>query len=164
MSFHSHHLDWTGAGWWAADDHQNVFFFFFCYSAWRVGSWFPNQGSNLCLDAREGPLPMSLKETLGSSLVVQWQRILLPMQEMMGLRPLVREDPTCRRVTKPLCSRAQEPQLLSPHAATTDVHEHRAHAPQQEEPRQRDALTPQLDSSPCLPQLEESLCSNKDPA
>ena len=93
------------------DEHQMMIkmsFFFFGYSVWHVGSRFPNQGSNLCLDAKEGPLPMSLKETLGSSLVVQWQRILLPMQETMGLRPLVREDPTCCRVTKPLCSRAQD--------------------------------------------------------
>ena len=94
------------------DEHQMMikmsFFFFFGYSAWHVGSWFPNQGSNLCLDAREGPLPMSLKENLRSSLVMQWQRILLPMQETMGLRPLVQEDPTCCRVTKPLCSRAQD--------------------------------------------------------
>ena len=61
------------------------------------------------------------------SLVVQWLRIRLPMQ---GTRvwALVREDPTCRRATKPVCHNywacalepaspnywACEPQLLKP--------------------------------------------------
>ena len=35
-----------------------------------------------------------------------------------------------------LCSRALEPQLLSPRATTTEAHAHRAHAPQQEKPLQ----------------------------
>ena len=45
---------------------------------------------------------ISYTETVsGTSLVVQWLRIRLPMQ---GTRvwALVREDPTCRRATKPL--------------------------------------------------------------
>ena len=35
-----------------------------------------------------------------------------------------------------LCSRAHEPQLLSPHATTTEAHAPRAQAPQQEKPPQ----------------------------
>ena len=38
----------------------------------------------------------------GASLVVQWLRIHLPMQETW-VRALVLEDPTCRRATKPVC-------------------------------------------------------------
>ena len=36
-----------------------------------------------------------------ASLVVQWLRILLPMQGTR-VRALVWEDPTCRRATKPV--------------------------------------------------------------
>ena len=36
-----------------------------------------------------------------ASLVVQWLRIRLPMQETQ-VRALVREDPTCRGATKPV--------------------------------------------------------------
>ena len=36
------------------------------------------------------------------SLVVQWLRIYLPMQGTR-VRALVREDPTCRGATKPVC-------------------------------------------------------------
>ena len=35
-----------------------------------------------------------------------------------------------------LCSRARKPQLLSPHATTTEAHAPRAHAPQPEKPLQ----------------------------
>ena len=38
----------------------------------------------------------------GASLVAQWLRIHLPMQATR-VRALVREDPTCRRATKPVC-------------------------------------------------------------
>ena len=37
----------------------------------------------------------------GASLVVQWLRICLPMQETW-VRALVQEDPTCRGATKPM--------------------------------------------------------------
>ena len=62
----------------------------------------------------------------GASLVMQWLRIRLLMQGTR-VRALLWEDPTCRGATKPhvpqllsLCSRACEPQLLSPHATTTE--------------------------------------------
>ena len=54
-----------------------------------------------------------------------------------------------------LCSRAQEPPLLRPTWP-------RAPAPQ--EAPQWEAHWQQLESIPCLPQLEKNLCSNKDPA
>ena len=38
----------------------------------------------------------------GTSLVAQWLRIRLPMQGTR-IRALVREDPTCREATKPMC-------------------------------------------------------------
>ena len=41
------------------------------------------------------------KSTNRASLVVQWLRIHLPMQETW-VRALVREDPTCRGATKPV--------------------------------------------------------------
>ena len=37
-----------------------------------------------------------------ASLVAQWLRIRLPMQETQ-VRSLVQEDPTCRGATKPVC-------------------------------------------------------------
>ena len=58
------------------------------------------------------------------------------------VRALVWEDPTSRGATKPrapqllsLCSRACEPQLLSPRA-TIEAHAPRARALQQEKPLQ----------------------------
>ena len=47
-----------------------------------------------------------------------------------------------------LCSRAREPQLLSPHAATTEAHVPRAHAPQQEKPPQWEACALQQRVAP----------------
>ena len=41
------------------------------------------------------------KDTCGASLVAQWLRIRLPIQGTR-VRALVREDPTCRRATKPV--------------------------------------------------------------
>ena len=82
------------------------------------------------------------KSKSGASLVAQWLRIRLPMQGTR-VQSLVREDPTCHGATKPrasqllsLCSRAREPQLLSPRAATTEACAPRARAPQQEKPPQ----------------------------
>ena len=42
------------------------------------------------------------KQSSGTSLVVQWLRTRLPMQGTR-VRSLVREDPTCRGTTKPVC-------------------------------------------------------------
>ena len=101
-----------------------------------------------------GPLRNLTKNPqMWTSLVVQWLRIRLPMQGTW-VQSLGQEDPTCRRATKPTshncwarapqllkpaCSRACVPQLLSPHAATTEAHAPRARAPQQEKPLQWEA-------------------------
>ena len=47
-----------------------------------------------------------------------------------------------------LRSRAREPQLLSPHATTTEAHTPRARAPQQEKPPQWEARAPQRRVAP----------------
>ena len=62
-------------------------------------------GSNFCY----------LNHPFWTSLVVQWLRICLPIQGTR-VRPLVREDPTCRRATKPATHNywARVPQLLKP--------------------------------------------------
>ena len=44
---------------------------------------------------------MRIKTHPGTSLVVQWLRICLPMQGTR-VRALVQEDPTCRGATKPM--------------------------------------------------------------
>ena len=43
-----------------------------------------------------------VKVAEGASLVTQWLRIRLPMQGTR-VQALVREDPTCRGATKPVC-------------------------------------------------------------
>ena len=60
--------------------------------------------------------------------MVQWLRIRLPMQGTR-VQSLVWEDPTCLG--------ASAPQLLRPHAATTEARAPRARALQQEKPAHR---------------------------
>ena len=98
--------------------------------------------------------------------MVQWWRICLPIQETW-IRPLIREDPTCLRATKPMhhnywaCSLepgshsswAHMPQLRKPGCLG-------ARAPQ-EKPLQWGARAPQLESSPCSWQLEKSKKATK---
>ena len=50
-------------------------------------------------DFKNGPHQKIFLKNLGTSLVVQWLRICLPMQGTR-VQSLVREDPTCRRATK----------------------------------------------------------------
>ena len=110
----------------------------------------------------------------GTSLMVQWLRIRLPMQGKR-VQSLVWEDPTCRRATKPvrhnywacaleptshnywahkpqlpkpMCSRAHVLQLLSLRAAATEACMPRACAPQQEKPLQWEAWAPQWRVAP----------------
>ena len=66
------------------------------------------------------------------------------------VRALVWEDPTCRGATKPVRHnyRACEPQLLSPHATTTEACAPRAHALQQGKPPQWEAHVPQQRVAP----------------
>ena len=60
--------------------------------------------SHLGVDAWQAELrsgPCIRKRETGTSLVVQWLRIRLPMQGTW-VRALVWEDPTCHRATKPV--------------------------------------------------------------
>ena len=89
-----------------------------------------------------------------ASLVAQWLRIRLPMQGTQ-VCALVREDPTCRRATKPVCHNywacALEPashNYWSPRATTTEARAPRAPAPQQEKPPQWEARAPQWRVAP----------------
>ena len=80
------------------------------------------------------------KKLSGTSLVVQWLRICLPMQGTR-VRALVREDPTCRRASKPVyhnywaCTLepanhnywARVPQLLKPTRLEPVLHNKRSH-------------------------------------
>ena len=76
-----------------------------------------------------------------ASLVAQWLRILLLMPGTWVLA-LVWKIPHATEPLSPapqllsLCSRAREPQVLSPHAATTEARAPRARALQQEKPLQ----------------------------
>ena len=74
-----------------------------------------------------------VKNTSRVSLVTQWQRICLPVQETRVLS-LVQKDPTCCGATEPGGAR------------TTEAHSPRAR--QQERPLQGEALAPQLESRP----------------
>ena len=98
----------------------------------------------------------------------QWLRIRLPMQGTW-VQALVQEDPACRGATKPVCrqllslrSRAQEPQLLSPSARTTEAHVSRAHALQREATAMRSPCSA-TKSSPCSPQLEKAHMQQRRP-
>ena len=106
----------------------------------------------------------------GASLVAQWERIHLPMQETW-VESLIRDNPICHRATKPVrhscwaCALeptshtywAHVPQLLKSECPG-------ARALQQEKPPQWKACAQQLENSPQRPQLEKSLCISEDPA
>ena len=95
-------------------------------------------GWNLSL--QRSPCPFYQKDTSWASLVVQWLRIHLPMQGTW-VRALVREDPTCRGVTKPVSHNyracalgpvshsywARVPQLLKPVCLKPVLHNKRSH-------------------------------------
>ena len=104
----------------------------------------------------------------GTSLVAQRLRIRLPMQRAW-VWTLVWKDPTCCGATKPVCHnywacalRACQPQLLSPHATTTEDSTPRARAPQ-EKPLQWEAHTPQWRVAPARRNYRKPVHSNEDP-
>ena len=82
-------------------------------------------------------LHCSKKESLGTSLMVQWLRIHLPMQGT-PVQPPVWEDSICHRATK-----AHAPWLRSLRATTTAATVPRACVQQQEKPPQWEACAPQ---------------------
>ena len=75
-----------------------------------------------------------IQRTLGTSLVTQWMRICLLLQGTW-VQSLVQEDPTSSGATKPTHHNYRA-HTLEPRAATTEAHELRACAPQQEKPLQ----------------------------
>ena len=60
------------------------------------------QGSQRKKKMGEGIFLYGNEDSFRASLVAQWLRIRLPMQGTR-VRALVREDPTCRGATKPVC-------------------------------------------------------------
>ena len=106
-----------------------------------------------------------------ASLVAQWWSICRPVQETWVLS-LIQEDPMfCGSANRPrvpqplsLCSRAQEPQLLSPPATTAEARAPGTPPPRQEKPAPRGGRAPQLESSPRLPQQEKGPRSDEGPA
>ena len=91
-----------------------------------------------------------------ASLVAQWWRVCLPMQEPQ-VRSLIWKDPTCCWAAKPVDHNywacALEPGSCNYWAC----------APQRQKPPQWEAHTPQLRSSPGSLQSEKSTHCNKDP-
>ena len=91
------------------------------------------------------------------SLVVQWIRTCLPMQQTR-VRSLAQEDATCRRAAKP----AAESELWSLHTAATEPAP-TARAGQREKPQQWGAVTAG-ERSPALHSQQRSTQSNEDSA
>ena len=100
-----------------------------------------------------------------ASLVAQWYRIHLPMQETW-IWSLIKEDPPCCAATKPVhhncCACALEPGSHNYWALKLQLL--KSERPQQEKPPQWEARAWQLESGPSSQQLEKSPCGHKDSA
>ena len=70
-------------------------------------------------------------------------------------------DSWSRKISHARVQLVHVPQLLSPCAATTEAWAPRPPAPQREEPPQWEVHGPQLESSPCSPQLEKAHTATK---
>ena len=97
----------------------------------------------------------------GASLVAQWLRIHLPRQ---GTRvwALVREDPTCRRSTKPVSHNywACVPQLLKPTHLETMLRNKRSHC--NEKPAHRNYREPtRSKEDPTQPKIKKTKQNQK---
>ena len=111
---------------------------------------------------------LTLKMISGTSLVVQWLRIYLPMQGTR-VRALVQEDPTCHGASKPVrhnywaCTLepashnywAHVPQLLKPARLEPVL--------RNKKPLQWEARTPQQRVAPRSPQLEKARVQQQRP-
>ena len=88
-------------------------------------------------------IEQSINHTNGTSLVAQWIRICLPIQGTQ-VRALVREDPTCRGATNPVCHNywAHVLQLLKPARLKPMLHNKRSH--RNEKPTHHDEEQPLL--------------------
>ena len=102
-----------------------------------------------------------MKTITGTSLVVQWLGIRLPMQGTR-VRALVQEDPTCRGAAKPVrhnywaCALEPASHNYWAHVPQLQKPARRARALQQEKPRQWEAHTPQQRVALPSPQLEKA--------
>ena len=94
--------------------------------------------------------------------MVQQIGTCLPRQET-GIRSLVQEDPQSK-LSSWTNYWACQPQLLSPHAATTEALTPSACAPQQEKLRQWEAHALKLQSSLHLPQLQKAHVQQRRPS
>ena len=75
------------------------------------------------------------------------------------VQSLVWEDFTCQGATKQLlslCSKAQEPHLLSPHAATAEAHTPQARSPRETPPQEKPGVHNKEEPPPAT--TRESLC------
>ena len=102
--------------------------------------------------------PVNCQENLsGTSLVVQWLRVRLPMQGTR-VRSLFQEDPTCLGATKPASHNywARVPQLLKPVRLEPTLRN-------KEKPPQWETRTPQWGVAPTRRNYRKPACSNKDP-
>ena len=99
--------------------------------------------------------------SIRTSLVAKWIRIYLPMQKTQ-VQSLVGEDPTCPGTTKPV-SHNYRACALEPGTATTEPTDLDC-APQQEKPLKWEPCARQLESSPCLLQLETALAKQQRPS
>ena len=108
----------------------------------------------IMLDLRVLCWVLGIRNVTGTSLVVQWIRICLPMKETC-VQSLVQEDYTCHGATRPMChnywAQALEPENCNYRACMA-----RACALQQEKPLQWEACTPPTKSRPCSPQLKKA--------
>ena len=90
--------------------------------------------------------------------------VISTIQEVHGLAHWERENSGARFQTSSILhSRAREPQLLSPHATTTEPRAPRAHALQQEKPLQWEARAQQWRVAPARHNLRKPVRSNKNP-
>ena len=103
----------------------------------------------------------------GTSLVAQWLRVCLPVQGTR-VQALVREDPACRRATKPMCHNyracALEPESHNywAHVLQLQACTPRSLWPQREATAMRSPRTA-TKSSPRSPQLEKAHAQQQRP-
>ena len=114
-----------------------------------------------CIGAKQKQNKTKTNKQTGTSLVAQWLRIRRPMQGTQ-VRALVREDPTCRRATKPMCHNywacALEPMshnYLKPTCLEPALRNERSHG--------NEKLSPQQRGAPCSTQLEKARTQQQRP-
>ena len=94
-------------------------------------------------------------EEYGTSLMVQWVNIYLPMQRPQ-VQSLVQEDPTCHGATKPVHH--------SPCAAATEACMPRHMLHSKKKPLQGEARALQLERRPCSLQLDKTHVQQRRPS